>query len=507
MSDTRREADSHDGEMDPPRRRRWRRAAFVCLLVLVMAGAGYFTWSKRAEQRLADYLADLRAQGEPTEPADLIHPPIPAEDDAAIDLLAAAALVDEQGEALKAYGQIPFDRPLSAEEIATISALVAAERDALDRVRVARGKRGADWRIPFQSPTVMTLLPHLNTQRTLATICRAAALDAQLRGDHAAAVEYLRDVLAMGEALDTQPVLVGHLVAIGIRALATHHFGELAPELVIAAGGESRGIQERAGAKAASAEQVRGAIRELLDEARAGAGFHGALRGERVMQVDTARLLADRKLNMNTVSGIVPGGGGGFGWPPMPRGLVLTDALLMAERTTDVLNTFDKSPDFPTYTAKLPPAPAALQTKSFFHAAAALLMPSYDRFPVQHYRGMTDRRLAAVALALRLYAANHDGKYPSSLDELVPQYLPAVPKDPFAAGGKPLLYDSADPSAPAVYSVGDNGKDDGGSEAPSDPRRRGTRWQALDAVMRMKPPRLMATEEEAEARKAEADSE
>lgn len=508
MTDTRRGADSHDGEFYPPRRRRWRWAAFVCLLLLIMVGAGYFTWSKRAEQRLAEYLAELRSQGEPTEPADLIHPPIPVEDDAAIDLLAAAALVDEQGEALKAYGQIPFDRPLSAEEIATISALVVAERDALDRVRAARDKRGADWRIPYQSPSVMTLLPHLNTQRTLATLCRAAALDAQLRGDHAAAVEYLRDVFAMGEALDTQPVLVGHLVAIGIRAMATHHFGKLAPELAIARAGDGGGIEKRAGEKAATVEQVRGAIRELLDEAKAEAGFRNALRGERVMQTDTARLLADRKLDFNTVSGIVPGGGGVFGWPPMPRGLVLTDALLMAERTSDVLTTFDKSPDFPTYNARLPPVPAALRTQSFFHAAAALLMPSYDRCVLQHYRGMTDQRLAAVALALRLYAVDHDGKYPPALDDLVPKYLPAIPKDPFAAGGKPLLYDASEPAAPAVYSVGDNGKDDGGNATSSRPARFAPgRWQMLDAVLQMKPTRLVETEAEAQARKAQADEE
>lgn len=509
MTNTRRGADSHDGDFYPPRRRRWRWAAFVCLLLLIMVGAGYFTWSKRAEQQLAEYLAELRAQGEPTEPADLIHPPIPAEDDAAIDLLAAAALVDAEGEALKAFLNISFDGPLSTEERATIARVVEGERDALDRVRASRGKRGADWRIPYQSPSVMTLLPHLNTQRVLAHVSHAAALHEQLRGDHAAAVEHLRDVLAMGESLDTQPVLVGHLVAIGIRAMATHRFGELAPELAIRAGpADGGGIEERAGEKAATVEQVRGAIRELLDEARAEAGIRNALRGERVMQTDTARLLADRKLDFNTVSGVVPGGGGVFGWPPMPRGLVLTDALLMAQRTSDLLNTFEKSPDFPTFNANLPPVPAAIRTKSIFHAAAALLMPSYDRFALQHYRGMTDRRLAAVVLALRLYAADHDGIYPPALDDLVPQYLVAIPNDPFAAGGKPLLYDAADPAAPAVYSVADNGKDDGGSEGPSDPRRPGTnRWQTLDAVMRMKATRLVETEAEAEARKAKPNAE
>jgi hypothetical protein len=139
------------------------------------------------------------------------------------------------------------------------------------------------------------------------------------------------------------------------------------------------------------------------------------------------------------------------------------------------------------------------------HFMANLLMPAFDRYVLQHYRGKTDRRLAATALALRLYAADHDGTYPKSLDALVPGYLPSLPLDPFAAGGRPLLYSAADPSAPVVYSVSENGVDDGGSTVPKVARRTplSGRWDKQDAVLEMKPLRLIKTPEEEKKAQAE----
>jgi hypothetical protein len=88
----------------------------------------------------------------------------------------------------------------------------------------------------------------------------------------------------------------------------------------------------------------------------------------------------------------------------------------------------------------------------------------------------------------------------------VPAYLPAVPKDPFAAGGKPLRYSASDPAVPSVYSVGEDGVDDGGSRAPVNPRRNNNgRWEKRDAVQEMKPVRLLKTAEEEKQANREAE--
>ena len=62
-----------------------------------------------------------------------------------------------------------------------------------------------------------------------------------------------------------------------------------------------------------------------------------------------------------------------------------------------------------------------------------------------------------VLLATRLYRLAHHGELPRSLAELVPQYLPAIPEDPYNA--KLLHYN---PDRQKVWSVGDNLVDDGG---------------------------------------------
>jgi len=487
MAETEPRADWAGDEGLHPARRRWRWAAFVALLALVALAAGYLTWSKRAEQRLDEYVAELRRQGEPVEVGELNHRPIPSEDDAAIDLFAAAAALDKKGEAFDAYNKMELDGPLSAADRATIVKLVEGERDVLEKIRGARGKNDADWRVHYQSPALSTLLPHLNDQRSLANVSRAASTYERLRGNDAEALEYLRDVLAIADASDAQPVMIGHLVAAGVRAVATHEIGAMAPGLTIRDGKGANG--------AATSDQVRGTIRALLDETRSEAGFRQGLRGERVLQLDTSRMLADRKLDLNTVMGTTSGGRAGFGAPPMPRGMILTDALIMARQTTDLLKAYDASPDYQAFKLNAPPVPAAVRNNPKLHLLVAILMPAYDRFVIQQYRGKADRRLAAVSLALRLYAADHAGKYPAKLDELVPQYLPAIPKDPFAAGDKPLGYSTSDPSAPVVYSVGENGTDEGGSQTPINPRRaKPGRWEAADAVLAMKPAPLVKVE-------------
>jgi hypothetical protein len=69
-----------------------------------------------------------------------------------------------------------------------------------------------------------------------------------------------------------------------------------------------------------------------------------------------------------------------------------------------------------------------------------------------------------VMCALELYRREH-GACPKSLDELAPQYLADVPKDPFTEEG-PMVY-RLTPEGYTLYALGPNRKDDGGiSEKP-----------------------------------------
>jgi hypothetical protein len=68
-------------------------------------------------------------------------------------------------------------------------------------------------------------------------------------------------------------------------------------------------------------------------------------------------------------------------------------------------------------------------------------------------------RLLELQLALRAYKLDK-GSYPSRLNQLAPQYIPAVPMDPYS-NNQELLYKSAG-STYILYSIGPDGVDDGG---------------------------------------------
>ena len=71
-----------------------------------------------------------------------------------------------------------------------------------------------------------------------------------------------------------------------------------------------------------------------------------------------------------------------------------------------------------------------------------------------------------AAIAVARYRLDHNQQLPPSLDALVPQYLKAIPIDPFTDA--PIRYVSR-PGEYAVYSVGRDGKDDGGDLRPGPP--------------------------------------
>jgi hypothetical protein len=80
-----------------------------------------------------------------------------------------------------------------------------------------------------------------------------------------------------------------------------------------------------------------------------------------------------------------------------------------------------------------------------------------------------------LLLACRAYE-EATGHLPETLEELVPDYLPAIPRDPF--DGQPFRYSA---ERRLVYSVGENLADDGGTNDD----RLGRWWNAKDLVFNL----------------------
>jgi len=83
---------------------------------------------------------------------------------------------------------------------------------------------------------------------------------------------------------------------------------------------------------------------------------------------------------------------------------------------------------------------------------------SIQRAKMRHNRVIAHERLLAIELALRGYESEH-GRAPKALEQLVPNYIQRVPTDPF--GDRPMVYRPQETNW-LVYSVGEDGVDDGG---------------------------------------------
>jgi hypothetical protein len=101
---------------------------------------------------------------------------------------------------------------------------------------------------------------------------------------------------------------------------------------------------------------------------------------------------------------------------------------------------------------------AATRGKLIGDILIALMMPAVRKVQQADDRGRQIQDNLTVAFALAWYQRDH-GRYPEKLEALAPKYLAKVPSDRFS--GKALIYRPADKGY-LLYSVGVNGKDEGG---------------------------------------------
>jgi hypothetical protein len=93
---------------------------------------------------------------------------------------------------------------------------------------------------------------------------------------------------------------------------------------------------------------------------------------------------------------------------------------------------------------------------------SGMLLPSLTRVVVRDAATLAQVEVAATALAVERFR-NAQGRLPNDLRELTPQFLEAVPTDPF--DGAALRYRRL-ARGYVIYSVDADGHDDGGREMP-----------------------------------------
>ena len=106
-------------------------------------------------------------------------------------------------------------------------------------------------------------------------------------------------------------------------------------------------------------------------------------------------------------------------------------------------------------------------------------LPSISRLVVSEASTQARIRLATTALAVEAFR-RAQGHLPVALKELTPQFLAAVPTDPF--DGAPLRYRLL-PRGYIIYSVDADGHDDGGREPPENKKSADTNSYDLTFIM------------------------
>ncbi len=136
-----------------------------------------------------------------------------------------------------------------------------------------------------------------------------------------------------------------------------------------------------------------------------------------------------------------------------------TRAKKLRQADTDIRNLKAEVSDIGTLAVLLDEKESAqTRGKLLGDLLITLLLPAVGKVQQAADRAEQIQDNLTVAFALEAYRREQGG-YPKTLDALAPRYLPAVPRDQFS--GKELIYRPA-AAGYLLYSVGVNGKDEGG---------------------------------------------
>lgn len=432
------ESSSRNDEPIPPRFWWLKRAALGFGLLLVMLSALRFWWGHEAQRRIEAAAREAHARGEPSYPEDYRQAPVPDADNAAAPIEAALQKLAAHAIGM-GMNMHPFfgwetlndgsaEHPMP-EDLNSLKSTIEYHQAELRLVRLARGRPDAAFTWPPALVVVQSGYCALLGQIliTAANYHHATANDRE-------SVEYVRDALMLTSTLKHAPY-VSHRDLLMIDVDTVDFLKRIALELSIS---ESSG-------NGASAGAVRSMIAALLDDRAMPAYARGPL-------VDDFYIT----------------------WPVMVDGAAVrlfdpidefdrarVEEVELADRQATYEATFQaaraKWKDYPSDDNQSALGkPAHPLTKSLTINPPELSFGGY-------YKVLTERRVVAVMLAIQLYKFDHQNRLPASLSDLVPTYLPAVPRDPFDPSNGPIRY-LPKSVPPILYSVGFNGKDDGGSK-------------------------------------------
>ena len=285
------------------------------------------------------------------------------------------------------------------------------------------------------------LLPHLAMIKGVSQAIQIRAVAELVAGKKAEAVREVKIGLRLVDSLKVEPLLISHLVRVAMIHVLMAPIWE----------GLARGDWNEA--QLAELQTALTRVRILED-------YAPTMRGERALNMLLLDELASGKMreagaewldgDVFSLSRFLPGG-----WFARNK---MTLSKVYQEYCIPVVDTNRNAVNMEL--ARLSDATPELEERGIYNVFARMLYPAISKSVAKFARGQTLLNLATIGCALERHRLAH-GKYPGTLDLLVPQFLPKLPNDVIT--GEPLKYRVETDGAFTLYSVGWNATDDHGT--------------------------------------------
>lgn len=374
------------------------------------------------------FFAEVRhrqAMGERILPGDFVTIAPPDDQNAATYLLQAAPqlqLSDHQQWLINGADRYR----LSKESKSFVLEFSEAHPQIWTLLHKAEGCPQVDWHVKWSSPAMQINESYLKGQRVFAYFLYNLGVCQHEAGDDAAAMQTARDLLFLARTLDTRSSFIAHLVARGPEHLGA----SLCFRLAYAANPSTARADEDLGVTALPL------IADLCDDERIRRQFEAAVVADRMVSLDSIIHLQESKFDSFCLQ------------------------FQDFSAAFAVLDDYD-SPIRASALRSWPEANPLVPSEPDSKSVLVRIMGPHLRMPfVLEFESEAERHAAAIAIACRLYADDHGGKWPADLSSLVPHYLPAIPCDPFNAKLRPMKYLPGNP--PAIYSISIDGIDNKG---------------------------------------------
>jgi hypothetical protein len=465
-------------------RKRWRKTKWfygILLAYLVVTLAVLIWWSAYSHRKFREVVDSIIARGEPLVWSDFATAPIPDDQNAAILYKQAvdnpvltdleSMLEREFGDVIATLEEARWDRYALIHEFTDkrefrqkhpdeLQKLLGMAKDVFVLCRKARQRDKVDWGIDFSGTASENSGPDgVVLCVSIANLLSLASIEAHDAGRDDDAVEYIRDMIALGDSLIAYPNITYHGIGRAVNCIAIYAFEDILPSLKI---GDAPGR--------ASIENIRRLLARLLDDVPLRQGLTLALMANRSENYDTSLSVLNLDLPGEEMdveyagdyynSSIIVKAGYDYCMAPLLR----IDAAWLIKSDGAYVRV-SNSQTFPEY--RRATRQTQLDTKEYFERPryvrqlTSLLSCAYGQVFKQHYQNLAICKMAGVAIAVRMYQIDR-GRLPDRLGQLVPDYLANIPQDPMAEPGNQIRYVN-DPKDPRLYCLGPDGRDDGGA--------------------------------------------